>query len=116
MYIGPRNFFPVLADHHLIVFCRHPSGPSAAHLRREAAGGRAHTRRLRRPEGVDAAPGAPPQRQRKGRQLPQERRAQPPPARAQTPPAQDDLPRVRRTNPQSSHLKSSDRSGVAIDH
>nr|TKW32800.1 hypothetical protein SEVIR_2G191100v2 [Setaria viridis] len=75
---------PHLLRHRLLLLTGgHPSGPSAAHLRREAAGGRAHPGRLQHPEGVDAAPSAPPQRRRKGRQLPHERRAQHPPARAQ---------------------------------
>jgi hypothetical protein len=38
----------------------HPAGPAAAHLRGQAAGGRAHARGLQRAEGVDAAPGAAP--------------------------------------------------------
>ena len=38
---------------------RDSSRPAAAHLRRQAVGGRAHPGRLQHPEGVDAAPGAP---------------------------------------------------------
>ena len=41
---------------------RHPPGPAAPHLRRQAARGRPHALRLQHPEGVDAAPGAPPPR------------------------------------------------------
>ena len=41
---------------------RHPPGPAAPDLRRQAAGGRPHAGRLQHPEGVDAAPGAAPAR------------------------------------------------------
>ncbi|KAI9002173.1 ubiquitin family-domain-containing protein [Hyaloraphidium curvatum] len=37
----------------------HPSGPAAPDLRRQAARGRPHARRLQHPEGVDPAPCAP---------------------------------------------------------
>uniref|UniRef100_A0A452ZWR0 Ubiquitin-like domain-containing protein n=1 Tax=Aegilops tauschii subsp. strangulata TaxID=200361 RepID=A0A452ZWR0_AEGTS len=41
-----------------------PAGPAAPHLRRQAAGGRPHPRRLQHPEGVHPPPGAPPPRWR----------------------------------------------------
>ena len=40
----------------------HPSGPAAPDLRGQAARGRPHAAGLQHPEGVDAAPGAPPAR------------------------------------------------------
>ena len=60
----------------LSLFCRHPSGAAAAHLRREAAGGRAHPGRLQHPEGVDAAPGPSPPRRRQEAQEEDVHRAQ----------------------------------------
>ena len=77
----------------LSLFCRHPSGAAAAHLRREAAGGRAHPGRLQHPEGVDAAPGAAPPRRQQG-WIPHGDRAQPPRARAEVQREEDGLPQV----------------------
>ena len=66
---------------------RHPSGPTAAHLCGQAAGGWPHAGRLQHPEGVDAAPGAPPPRRH--------HRAVAGVAGAQVQPGEDDLPQVR---------------------
>ena len=65
---------------------RHPPGPAAPHLRRKAARGRPHARGLQHPEGVDAAPCAPPARRH--------HRAVAADPRAQVQSGQDDLPQV----------------------
>ncbi|BAT08678.1 Os09g0483200, partial [Oryza sativa Japonica Group] len=74
---------------------RYPSGPAAPHLRGEAAGGWPHPGRLQHPEGVDAAPGAPPPRRQQGRL--HHPGAQPPAPGAQVQREEDGLPQVLRT-------------------
>ena len=77
------------------LFCRHPTGAAAAHLRGEAAGGRPHAGRLQHPQGVHAAPGASPPRWRQGRLPYHDRTVGPHQPCPQTQWEEDGLPQVR---------------------
>ena len=71
---------------HLLQLPRHPPGPAAPDLCRQAARGRPHPGRLQHPKGVDAAPRPAPARRH--------HRTLPPDPSPQVQPGQADLPQV----------------------
>ena len=79
-------------------FSRHSSGPAALHLRREAAGRRAHPGRLQHSERVHAAPSPAAARRHPRWLLPPQHRAKSPQACAAAQRGEDDLPKVSKND------------------